>query len=95
MLLYHLIITEIEKYFIRAETINAWEIKQSIWYIQAQFLLHETSTLLLYIFLFRFNPLCLLQLKNKGSMPSNTTLQFYTTMCYMFRFIRTIIRHLY
>ena len=91
MLLYHLIIIDVEKYFIRAETINAWEIEQSIWYIQAQFLLHETPKLLQYIFLFRFNLLCLLQLKNKGSMPSNTTLQFYTTMCYMFWFIRTFM----
>jgi hypothetical protein len=31
----------------------------------------------------------------KGNVPSNTTLQCRTTMSYMFRFIRPIIRHLH
>jgi hypothetical protein len=45
--------------------------------------------------LFRFIPLCLLYLKYKWSIQSNTTLTCYKTMCYLFWFIRTIIRHLY
>ena len=45
--------------------------------------------------LFRFIPLCLLYLKYKWSIQSNATLQCYKTMCYLYWFIRTIIRHLY
>ena len=45
--------------------------------------------------LFGFIPLCLLYLKYKGSLQSNTTLQCYKTMCYLFLFIKTIIKHLY
>ena len=44
---------------------------------------------------FGFIPLCLLCLKYKGSLQSNTTLQCYKTLCYLFWFIRTIIKHLY
>lgn len=47
------------------------------------------------IILFRLIPLCLLYMKYKQSILSNTTLQCSKTMCYMFWFIRTIIRYVY